>query len=81
MCTARISSGMSVRAYWIARAVLWSSRATKTSTTWRRRIGAVDRVVGVVLELVLLGLVLPVQADEQRDHHRDDHDDDPGAPP
>ena len=40
-CTARSSSGVSVRAYWMARAEAMSSRSTNTSTTWRRRIGAV----------------------------------------
>ena len=38
--SARSSSGSSVRAYWSARAVDWSSSSTSTSTEWRRRIGA-----------------------------------------
>ena len=40
-CTVRISSGVSERAYWMARAEAMSRRSTNTSTTWRRRIGAV----------------------------------------
>ena len=40
-CTVRISSGVSERAYWMARAEAMSSRSTNTSTTWRRRMGAV----------------------------------------
>ena len=49
--TARSSSGVRVRAYWMARAAAMSRRSTNTSTTWRRRIGAVDGGGHVVLEL------------------------------
>ncbi len=38
--TARRSSGVRARAYWMARAVARSIRSTSTMTTWRRRTGA-----------------------------------------
>ena len=38
--TTRRSSGVRLRAYWMARAVAMSSRSMNTSTTCRRRIGA-----------------------------------------
>ena len=69
--------GMSVRAYWMARAAARSSRSTNTSTTWRRR--SARRRLRHVLELLGFGLVLAVQADEERDHDRHEHDDDPRA--
>ena len=34
MCTALSVSGVRVRAYWMARAELWSSRSTSTITEW-----------------------------------------------
>ena len=77
MCTARISSGINARAYWIARAVLWSIRATKTSTTWRRRIGCVHAASASRASSFASRLVLTVQAHQHVDEDGDDDDDDP----
>ena len=71
-CTARRSSGVRVRAYWMARAVARSSRSTSTTTTWRRRIGASRRLGRTSLELVLLFGVLPVQPEQGEHPERED---------
>ena len=70
-CTARSSSGVSVRAYWIARAAARSRRSTNTSTTWRRRIGAVAAAGTSCSSSRGLPLVLPVEPEEEHDHHRE----------
>ena len=65
-CTARSSSGVSVRAYWMARAEAMSSRSTNTSTTWRRRIGAVAAAGTSCSSWCGLLRVLPVEPQQQR---------------
>ena len=65
-CTARSSSGVSVRAYWMARAAATSSWSTNTRTAWRRSTGASAACGGALLELLELGFVLLVEAHQQR---------------
>ena len=74
--TARISSGVRMRAYWIARATARSRRSMNTSTTWRRRMWAVV-AVGTSAFQRLLPLVLAGQPDEEQHHQGHEHDDQP----
>ena len=57
MCTALRSSGVSVRAYWMARAELRSSCSTSTMHRVVAQDRGLGRLVGLVLELLLLRLV------------------------